>query len=93
MEAAPVRRGHDERQQEAYIGNADRVLATVEDRDRTYARKARIAASRIEDAARRIVGEINKGSRSAGQVLNLEGLGGSTSFHGFEKGPTPRSIR
>src|SRR5437867_8154220 len=51
MEAAPVRRGHDERQQEAYIGNADRVLATVEDRDRTYARKARIAASRIEDAA------------------------------------------
>ena len=31
--------------------------------------------ARTEDAAPRIVGEINKGSRSAGQVLNLEGLG------------------
>jgi hypothetical protein len=31
--------------------------------------------ARIEDAAPRIVGEIDKGSRSAGQVLNLEGLG------------------
>src|SRR5947209_7975268 len=51
METPPLRRGHDERQQAAYIGNADRILATVEGRDRTYARKARIAACRIEDAA------------------------------------------
>jgi 2-polyprenyl-3-methyl-5-hydroxy-6-metoxy-1,4-benzoquinol methylase len=51
METAPVRRGHDERQQAAYIENADHILATVEGRDRTYARKARIAACRIEDAA------------------------------------------
>ena len=31
--------------------------------------------ARIEDAAPRIVGEIDKGWRSAGRVLNLEGLG------------------
>src|SRR6266436_6698282 len=45
------RPGHDERQRSAYVGDADRSLATVAGRQRTYARKAGMAASRIEGAA------------------------------------------
>src|SRR6266478_7473521 len=45
------RPGHDERQRSAFFGAADRILATVADRNRTYARKARMAAGRIESAA------------------------------------------
>jgi hypothetical protein len=41
---------------------------------------------RIEDVARRIVREINKGSRSAGRVLHLKGLGALDQFPLFREG-------
>jgi SAM-dependent methyltransferase len=46
-----VSAGHDERQREAYTRGADRVLAAMEGKSRTYARKARLAAAEIETAS------------------------------------------
>ena len=43
--------GHDERQRSAFVRDADRILSSVAGRNRTYARKARMAAGRIESAA------------------------------------------
>ena len=58
-----------------------------EDRGRAIADFVRPGLeARIEDAAPRFVGEINKGSRSAGQVLNLEGLGALDRFTWLREG-------
>ena|SRR5438132_2653116 len=46
-----MRSWHDERQREAYMRDASHTLAAMEGRNRTYARKARLAAHYIENAS------------------------------------------
>src|SRR5438128_10735571 len=46
-----MRSRHDERQREAYMRDASHTLAAMEGRNRTYARKARLAAHYIENAS------------------------------------------
>ncbi|MGZ6126539.1 MAG: class I SAM-dependent methyltransferase [Myxococcales bacterium] len=50
MEASRVSAGHEDRQREAYTRDAGRKLAEMEGHNRTYARKASVAAAEIVGA-------------------------------------------